>query len=274
MASEISARARAAAEAFRFGHSVDDVVANWQNSVRVYFDEVLKAVKDVRHPVTPDYFESGLGISESPLFAMLDPKALHCSLGELGMQGTAAFARLEHDVFTPYVAAWTKLVQALLVRFPSATADVQAFASKLQAMLGAVRMMATVEGAARGENFERVYGLYHDVCAAFRTVGIKVSALTEDASSGSDRVGVTRRHYERYCLPSERLAELFGVERETISRWKRADTNWGMRFRNAKDSLQQMERLAREYSAVRELPRRVSFDERYHGVVNPERPHI
>ena len=180
MGNEISVRARGAAESFRHGCEFEQLVDNWKNSAEVYFDEFIKAVYDSGNPIPQGYFESGYGLSSNPILGILEPKSLICVLESSGLREPSVLDRLERDVFKPYVAAWERLVKALVIRCPAAFSTVQAFASKLQAILGAVRMMATLDGSARTENFERTYNLYNDLCGAFREAGVVVAFECSD----------------------------------------------------------------------------------------------
>ena len=85
-----------------------------------------------------------------------------------------------------------------------------------------------------------------------------------------------RREYERYCMTSQALAELFGVDRKTITRWKSERSDWADMFRAMRQSAEGMRRLVPEYQRYKRENRIMGLRGRtgYDDAVNYDRRRI
>ena len=136
MNGKVSAAAKRAREKYEAVHGegmLGYAAENWRKSVRPFFNEFLKALRDEKNPVPGEYFEVGMGFSDNPIFAFPTSKAIHCIMFDIGGMSPSDRGKLMRDVVEPYVAKWEELLAALELRFGRQSGLV-AFRGKLSAL--------------------------------------------------------------------------------------------------------------------------------------------
>ena len=116
----ISAAAKSAREKYEMCHGegmTGHAVANWKESVKPYFDEFIKAVRNSAKPIPAEYFDVGMAFPENPIFAFPYSKAIHCILCDMDRMDKADLERLVKDVVEPYMCKWEELLSGLEMRF-------------------------------------------------------------------------------------------------------------------------------------------------------------
>lgn len=259
--------------------TIDTVVREWNESVMPTFERFIAAVDDTQSPVPEEFFEVGFSYSGCPLLGFLDPKALYCALEEYGGLSAAQKHRVE-GVFFAYLEKWGLVLRKLAIRYGIHEKTV-AMENRLRTYVSGIRKSAVCrQDVLGGTTFEAYSALQN----AFREIGAAVHEAEvcgggSAAAEGSALRAVQsapRREYERYCMTSQALAELFGVDRKTITRWKSERSDWADMFRAMSQSAEGMRRLVPEYQRYKRENRIMGLRGRtgYDDAVNYDRRRI
>ena len=229
---------------------INRIVREWNENVLPTFERFIAAVDDAQSPVPEEFFEVGFSCSGCPLLGFLDPKMLYCALEEYGGLSATQKHRVE-GVFFAYLEKWGLVLRKLAIRYGIHEKTV-VMENRLRTYVSGIRKAAVCrQNVLGGTTFE----FYSDLQNAFREIGVAVHDA-ESCSGGSAAVegsaprasqSAPRREYERYCMTSQALAELFGVDRKTITRWKSERSEWADLFRTMRQSEEGMRRLVPEY---------------------------
>ena len=229
---------------------INRIVREWNENVLPTFERFIAAVDDAQSPVLEEFFEVGFSCSGCPLLGFLDPKMLYCALEEYGGLSAAQKHRVE-GVFFAYLEKWGLVLRKLAIRYGIREKTV-AMENRLRSYVSGIRKAVVGRQDVLGG---KIFEAYSDVQNAFREIGVAVHEA-EACGGGPAAVeglaprasqSAPRREYERYCMTSQALAELFGVDRKTITRWKSERSEWADLFRTMRQSEEGMRRLVPEY---------------------------
>lgn len=183
----ISAFAEKAAYAFSYCGSEDAlewVQQNWHGSVKPYFDAFVDDVRKTEAPLSTDYFSVD-GIYKdvsNPIFTFLSPKMIHPLMAKLPTLRAEEWQMLDKEVFSPYFAAWERLMRALASRYRSNAAVVQFKATLRSSVNDLVRLVRYCSANPDARWFMAYSERFDALCAAFEQIGVAIADTPADRS--------------------------------------------------------------------------------------------
>lgn len=229
---------------------VEMFLRKWEDVVLPAFDRFEAAIDDAANPIPGSFFEVGYSIPSNPLLEFLDCKPLSLVLHDYGSLPEDCRRSVE-SAFIGYLERW-RVVLDKIVRRTGVRAGAAEMDRCLRTYVGGIRAVAS--GQPMDVFFPRAFDEFSAICNAFRAIGDEVaSAVPTQGPSPSDAQTPrrVRRGQDCYCMTADKLAELFGVDRKTIQRWKKGHGVWPELFRSQRSSLTGMRLLVPEYKAYK-----------------------